>query len=83
MTNLLPTADGSWQEDVPPDCENCSLAWPFDGTIGRVLVGTAVGGRRTFTCEGCGHITYWPPTLGDRPTPDWRIGMAPTGEVPQ
>lgn len=82
MTHLLPSVDSSWVEDVPPDCENCSLAWPFDGTIGRVLVGTAVGGRRTFTCEGCWHITYWPPTLDNRPPAEWRIGRAPDEKIP-
>jgi hypothetical protein len=68
--------DGTWAEDSPPDCEACDLAW--DGTPGRVLVGTAVGGRRTYTCEGCRHITFWPP---GRQGVHHGIGAAPNGEV--
>lgn len=58
---LRETPDG-WAEIPPPDCENCDLAWPFDGTPDRVLVGYEFG-VRTFQCCGCGHITRVRPPI--------------------
>lgn len=58
MPPLIPRPGGGHAEDAPPDCEACDLAWPFDGTPDRVLVGTTSEGTRTYTCAGCGHVTY-------------------------
>ena len=78
MTNLIQQPDGTWAEDAPPDCPVCSLAWPFDGSTGRVIVGTAVGGRRYWTCQGCGHTTWAVEPHGESRR---EIGAAPDGEV--
>jgi hypothetical protein len=72
MPDLVETPNG-WVENAPTDCENCSLAWPFDGTPDRVQLGWSVGGGRTYRCCGCGHVTG----SGAR----YRIGGAPDGEV--
>lgn len=68
MSELTPTPDG-WAEQAPIDCENCSLAWPFDGTPDRVLVGWSPDGGRHYICVGCGHVTGAPDT--------YQIGHAP------
>lgn len=54
---LVQLPDGTWAEQAPQDCPQCSLAWPWDGTPDRVLQGHVIGGGRSYQCCGCGHIT--------------------------
>jgi hypothetical protein len=65
---LVQLPDGRWAEQAPIGCPACDLAWPFDGSLDRVLVGWSPDGGRNYTCQGCWFTS----------TPDtYRIGHAP------
>ena len=83
----LRRTDTGWSEQAPPDCENCDLAWPFDGTAGRVYVGHShcrcnPGGHRTYECAGCGHITLVPRERDERCRAGIGIGAGPDSPLP-